>query len=58
MLVLSFVQVPSKLKEVLRTHLEHVEQRVHDQQRKLVLMRRESRAKVCMCEGRGGEGMG
>ena len=37
-------QVPSKLKEVLKGHVEKAEMRLHDQQRRLAQKRRLSRA--------------
>ena len=41
---LSKCQVPSKLKEVLKGHVEKAEMRLHDQQRRLAQKRRLSRA--------------
>ena len=38
------MQVPSKLKNVLKTHLETAEMKLHDQQRRLAHQRRVSRA--------------
>ena len=38
------VQVPSRLKEVLKAHIEKAELRLHEQQRRLAHQRRVSRA--------------
>lgn len=43
-LQLPWLQVPSKLKEVLKGHIEKAEMRLHEQQRRLAQQKRLSRA--------------